>query len=62
MAERLRPGAADALIVVDVQNVFCPGGRLAVQKGDEVPYGGQVLWPDHCVQGSEGAALHKDFS
>jgi nicotinamidase/pyrazinamidase len=105
MAEKLRPGAADALIVVDVQNDFCPGGRLAVQKGDEVvplvnelarrfenvvltqdwhpaghlsfatshpgtrpfdsidlPYGGQILWPDHCVQGSEGAALHKDLS
>ncbi len=26
----------DALIVVDVQNDFCPGGRLAVPKGDEV--------------------------
>ena len=32
----LRPGAKDALIVVDLQNDFCPGGRLAVQKGDEV--------------------------
>lgn len=104
MVERIRPGAADALIVVDVQNDFCPGGRLAVQKGDEVvplvnalagrfenvvltqdwhpaghlsfatshpgtrpfdsirlSYGEQVLWPDHCVQGSEGAALRKDL-
>ena len=104
MAEKLKPGAADALIVVDVQNDFCPGGRLAVQKGDEVvplvnalakrfenvvltqdwhpsghlsfatshpgtrpfdsirlPYGEQVLWPDHCVQGNEGAALRKDL-
>jgi len=102
---RTKPGAKDALIVVDVQNDFCPGGRLAVQKGDEVvplvnalanhfanvvltqdwhppghqsfatshpgrkpfdsirlPYGEQVLWPDHCVQGSDGAALHKDLS
>ncbi len=25
-------------------------------------YGTQVLWPDHCVQGTEGAALHKDLS
>jgi nicotinamidase/pyrazinamidase len=101
----LRTGAKDVLIVVDVQNDFCPGGRLAVQKGDEVvplvnevakrfenvvltqdwhppghqsfanshpgskpfdsivlPYGEQVLWPDHCVQGSEGAALHKDLA
>src|SRR5215475_7379050 len=28
----------------------------------ELPYGSQVLWPDHCVQGTEGAALHKDLS
>jgi len=107
MADSLKimPGAKDALIVVDVQNDFCPGGRLAVQKGDEIvplvnalanhfenvvltqdwhppghrsfatshpgrkpfdsiklPYGEQVLWPDHCVQGSDGAALHKDLS
>ena len=89
------------LIVVDVQNDFCPGGSLAVAKGDEVvpvinalakrfshialtqdwhprghssfasshpgrkpfetvqmPYGPQVLWPDHCVQGSKGAEFH----
>jgi nicotinamidase/pyrazinamidase len=100
-----KPGTRDALIVVDVQNDFCPGGRLAVQKGDEVvplvnafagrfenvvltqdwhppghqsfatshpgrkpfdsiklPYGEQVLWPDHCLQGSDGAALHKALS
>ncbi|MFY0310905.1 bifunctional nicotinamidase/pyrazinamidase [Leisingera sp. D0M16] len=93
-----------ALIVVDVQNDFCPGGALAVPGGDEVvspinammdrfdaviltqdwhpaghssfasahpgkapfdtvemPYGTQVLWPDHCVQGSSGAAFHKDL-
>jgi len=28
----------------------------------ELPYGAQVLWPDHCVQGTEGASLHKDLS
>jgi nicotinamidase/pyrazinamidase len=93
-----------ALIVVDVQNSFLPGGSLAVPNGDEViapinrlagsfrnvvltqdwhpaghisfasshagkqpferidlPYGPQILWPDHCVQGSEGAALHADL-
>jgi nicotinamidase/pyrazinamidase len=93
--------AADVLIVVDVQNDFCPGGALAVPRGDEVvpvinalmprfahivltqdwhppghksfasahpnrrpygtiamPYGMQVLWPDHCVQGTQGAAFH----
>jgi nicotinamidase/pyrazinamidase len=93
--------ASTALIVVDVQNDFCPGGSLAVAGGDEVvpvinalaryfetivltqdwhpaghssfatshagktpfevidmPYGPQVLWPDHCVQGSQGAQFH----
>lgn len=93
-----------ALIVVDIQNDFCPGGALAVADGDavvpvanrlmasfenviltqdwhpadhasfasnnrnaepfsmtEMPYGPQVLWPDHCVQGSQGAAFHDDL-
>ncbi len=101
MAERMVPGAADPLLVVDVQNDFCPGGALAVAGGDavvplvnalgavfghvlltqdwhppghrsfasshagrqpfetiEAPYGAQTLWPDHCVQGSAGAAFH----
>ena len=100
-AGSLRPGAAAALIVVDVQNCFMPGGSLAVAGGDAVvplinriaklfqnvvltqdwhtpghvsfasahpgkkpfetialPYGDQVLWPDHCIQGSRDAALH----
>ena len=95
------PPVAAALIVVDVQNDFCPGGALAVRDGDavvpivnriarrfpvrvytqdwhapdhrsfatshpgaaafstaETPYGSQVLWPDHCVQGTPGAAFH----
>src|SRR3979490_640964 len=26
-----------------------------------LPYGTQVLWPDHCVQGTPGAELHKDL-
>jgi nicotinamidase/pyrazinamidase len=93
-----------ALVVIDVQNDFCPGGALEVADGDavvpvasallaagdrfpvkvltqdwhphdhlsfasnhpghepyaviEAPYGPQVLWPDHCVQGSHGAAFH----
>lgn len=92
--------ADEALIVIDVQNDFCPGGALAVAGGDEIvapinafmpefaaviftqdwhpaghssfasshnaapysttdmPYGPQVLWPDHCVQGTDGAAFH----
>ena len=94
-----------ALIVIDVQVDFCPGGALAVQGGDEIvalindlmtqsqtviltqdwhpaghssfasshehktlmeliemPYGPQALWPDHCVQGSPGAAFHPDLN
>ncbi len=90
-----------ALIVIDVQNDFCPGGALAVAGGDQIvpginammdgfdaviltqdwhpsdhssfasqhagkspyevidmPYGDQVLWPDHCVQGTPGADFH----
>lgn len=96
---------SDVLIVVDLQNDFCPGGALAVPRGDEVvpianrlaenfrnvvltqdwhpvghlsfasthpgrspydtiaaPYGPQVLWPDHCVQGTAGAAFHSQLS
>ena len=99
----MRP-ATDALIVIDVQNDFCPGGALAVAEGDEIirringlmgefatvvltqdwhpanhasfadnhpgaepftliqmPYGPQVLWPTHCVQGSRGADFHQDL-
>jgi nicotinamidase/pyrazinamidase len=90
----------DVLLVIDVQNDFCPGGALAVGEGDVVvpvinaltrhfdhvlltqdwhpaghssfasshpgsapfesiamPYGPQTLWPDHCVQGTVGAAF-----
>ncbi|MBS3981528.1 MAG: bifunctional nicotinamidase/pyrazinamidase [Rhodobacteraceae bacterium] len=93
-----------ALIVIDVQNDFCPGGALAVAGGDEIisringlmgdfatvvltqdwhpadhasfaanhpgaapfslttmPYGPQVLWPTHCVQGTKGADFHADL-
>ena len=28
----------------------------------DLPYGKQVLWPDHCVQGTEGAMLHPGLS
>ena len=95
----------DALIVIDVQNDFCPNGALAVTGGDEIvtginalmdefaaviltqdwhpaghssfasthpgkapfemaqmPYGPQVLWPDHCIQGSVGADFHPDLN
>jgi nicotinamidase/pyrazinamidase len=94
----------DALVVIDVQNDFCPGGALAVAEGDRVvpvinrlaggfhdvlltqdwhppghvsfasshpgrkpyetitlPYGPQVLWPDHCIPGTRGAEFHPDL-
>lgn len=95
----------DVLLVVDVQNDFCPGGALAVPGGDEVVpvvnalarrfehvvltqdwhppghrsfasahpgkrpfdtsrlyYGEQILWPDHCVQGTWGADFRSDLN
>ena len=94
-----------ALLVIDVQNDFCPAGALEVSGGDEIisninqemkkydcvvltqdwhpkghlsfatshdggnpldviemPYGDQVLWPDHCVQGSHGAEFHSELN
>lgn len=94
-----------ALVIVDVQNDFCPGGALEVPEGDKViepinqlipefdcivqtqdwhpkehssfasnhddknpydtidmDYGEQVLWPDHCVQGTEGANFHSNLN
>lgn len=93
-----------ALLVIDIQNDFCPGGALAVPGGNlivpvvnklinsfgtviqtqdwhpadhssfasshqkknpyemiQMDYGDQVLWPDHCVQGSTGADFHPDL-
>jgi nicotinamidase/pyrazinamidase len=100
----MRPDT-EALLVIDVQYDFCPGGALAVEDGDavvapinevldefrvvvftqdwhpeghssfasqhagkapfdsvEMPYGPQVLWPDHCIIGSPGAAFHADLA
>jgi nicotinamidase/pyrazinamidase len=94
----------DVLIIADPQLDFCPGGALAVPRGDEIvpavnrlarrfrhvvltqdwhpaghasfasahpgrkpfetieaDYGRQTLWPDHCVQGTEGAAFHPEL-
>ncbi|MEP3198950.1 MAG: bifunctional nicotinamidase/pyrazinamidase [Lentilitoribacter sp.] len=96
--------ANEALIVIDIQNDFCPGGALAVSEGDlivagvnallsefqtivltqdwhpaghssfaashegaeamsliDMPYGPQVLWPDHCIQGTAGAEFHSEL-
>src|SRR2546425_11217101 len=101
---RIKPGPGDALIVVDMQNCFVPGGTLPVAGGDQIvplvnglarafenvvltmdwhtpghvsfasshpgkkpfetvslPYGTQVLWPDHCIQGTPDADLHKEL-
>jgi nicotinamidase/pyrazinamidase len=93
-----------ALLVIDVQNDFCPKGALAVTNGDKIvkginalmpdfdaviltqdwhpaghssfatshdadpmsvvqmPYGPQVLWPDHCIIGTSGAQFHQDLN
>jgi nicotinamidase/pyrazinamidase len=104
MTETLTTGDREVLLIVDIQNDFCPGGSLSVPRGDEVvplinglagkfshvvltqdwhprghlsfasshtgktpyqtievSYGSQVLWPDHCVQGTAGAAFRKDL-
>ena len=96
---------SEALLVIDVQNDFCPNGALAVAGGDMIiqpinaamdkfdivvltqdwhptdhksfasshankkpfdtvvmSYGDQVLWPDHCIQGSVGAGFHPDLN
>jgi nicotinamidase/pyrazinamidase len=105
MSDAIAVTASDVLLVVDIQRDFCPGGRLAVPRGDEVvpivnriaatfanvvltqdwhpaghlsfasshparqpfqtidvAYGPQVLWPDHCVQGSAGAQFRDDLN
>jgi nicotinamidase/pyrazinamidase len=102
--EKLAIGIGDVFLVVDVQNDFCPGGSLAVPRGDEIvplvnrlatrfrhvvltqdwhpaghrsfasahpgrkpyetielAYGPQILWPDHCVQGTPGAELRSEL-
>jgi nicotinamidase/pyrazinamidase len=101
----IKPDDHDLLLIIDVQNDFCPGGALAVADGDAVvpvinrlaegfdhvvltqdwhpaghssfatshpgsaafeainmPYGRQTLWPDHCVQGTSGAAFHPQLA
>jgi nicotinamidase/pyrazinamidase len=102
MSGKVAAGESDVLVVVDIQNDFCPGGALAVPRADDIiapvnrlaqqfahviltqdwhcpghisfasshpgrrpfetinlSYGPQVLWPDHCVQGTLGAQFHK---
>lgn len=104
MTDTVEPRPDDALLVVDVQNDFCPGGALEVPDGDTIvpavnalgarferviltqdwhprghrsfasshadaapfdtirmDYGDQILWPDHCVQGTSGADFHPDL-
>lgn len=105
MIDKFTIGDGDVLLIVDIQNDFCPGGGLPVPHGDEVvalinrlaarfahvvltqdwhprghlsfasshpgknpyqtieaAYGTQVLWPDHCVQGTSGAAFREDLA
>lgn len=100
----IKPNPSDALLVVDMQYDFLPGGSLAVAGGDEIirpinalgkkfanvimtqdwhpkghvsfasnhegakpfeiitlPYGPQVLWPDHCVWNTHGAEFSSDI-
>ncbi|WP_375779532.1 bifunctional nicotinamidase/pyrazinamidase [Bradyrhizobium sp. ma5] len=100
----MKIGPDDLLLIIDVQNDFCPGGALAVADGVAVvpvvnrlaarfdhvvltqdwhpaghssfatshpgatafssitmPYGPQMLWPDHCIQGTAGAAFHPEL-
>lgn len=104
MAENIEPGPSDLLLIIDVQNDFCPDGSLPVPDGDkvvapinalsqkfeniavsqdwhpeghssfasshegkepfettEMPYGTQVLWPDHCIEGTRGAEFHPEL-
>jgi nicotinamidase/pyrazinamidase len=105
MTQGLPISDRDVLLVVDVQNDFCPDGALAVPRGHEivplinriaasfahvvltqdwhprghlsfasahsgrkpydtieVAYGPQILWPDHCVQGTSGAEFRMDLA
>ena len=105
MTAKFAPTDGDVLLVVDIQNDFCPDGALAVPRGDEVvpivnrlgarfrhvvltqdwhppghqsfasshpgkkpydvieiAYGSQILWPNHCVQGTRGAAFRDDLA
>jgi nicotinamidase/pyrazinamidase len=36
--------------------------RIAAFDVVQMPYGDQVLWPDHCVQGSVGGQFHPDLN
>ncbi|HEX4650618.1 MAG TPA: hypothetical protein VH250_03850, partial [Granulicella sp.] len=36
MPTPITPGPADALLVIDLQNDFCPGGHLPVERGDQI--------------------------
>jgi len=104
MADKIKLGEADVLVVIDVQKDFCDGGSLAVKDADAVvtpinslmnqfdnvvfsqdwhpvghksfytshegkepfevitmPYGEQILWPEHCIAGTTGAEFHSEL-
>ena len=49
-AARVKPNDQDALLVIDVQNCFVPGGSLAVKEGDQiVPLINQIAKAFHNV-------------
>ena len=105
MIDKFTADDLDVLLIVDIQNDFCPSGNLPVPRGDEVvplinglarrfthvvltqdwhprglcvpntshpgkqpyqtielAYGAQIVWPDHCVQGTSGAAFREDLT
>src|ERR1700730_11054174 len=55
-ADKITPGASSALIVVDVQNCFLPGGSLAVKDGDQV-----VPVINHIAKGFENVVMTQDW-
>ncbi len=41
---------------------FASNNSAEVYSNIEMDYGSQILWPDHCIQGSIGANFHKDLN
>ena len=41
---------------------FASNHNAEAYSNMEMDYGSQVLWPDHCIQGSSGAQFHKDLN
>ena len=41
---------------------FASNNSAEVYSNIEMDYGSQILWPDHCIQGSKGANFHKNLN